>query len=210
MRISHRHRFIFFSSPKTGSESIRVLLDPISDFHGALAPTLSQPFHDHMRPIEAREAFRSQGWDYSSYYSFVFVRNPWTRLVSLYAMILHLDPLMRLPFIEWLETTSPHGTGGGGTSTWRKYGTYSLAAFAGGGSSALFVDDVFRLEDIESVPEKLRRHGVPLPADAAAPHINRTGGTVDYRRFYATKRSVDFVGDNYADEIRRFRYKFPP
>ena len=189
---------------------MRALLDPISDFHGAKAPTPSQPFHDHMRPFEAREAFRKMEWDYSSYYRFVFIRNPWARLASLYAMILGLDRSMRLPFTEWLETTSPYGEGGGGAQAWRRYGTYSLSAFAGDGSGTLFVDDVFRLEDIESVPEKLRQRGVPLPPGATLPHVNRTLGTADYRAIYATKRSVEFVRENYANEIRRFHYRFPP
>ena len=210
MRISHQHRFIFFSNPKTGSESMRALLDPISDFHGNTRPTPSQPFYDHMRPIAARDVFRRMGWDYSSYYSFVFVRNPWARLASLYAMIRSLDSEMKLTFTSWLETISPHGPGGGSELSWRKFGAYSLAAFAGGGGDELFVDEVFRLEDIASVPDKLRRRGLPLAPGVLAPHVNRTHGSIDYRQLYTTKRSIELVGERYADDIRRFKYKFPP
>ena len=31
MQISHRYQFIFFSNPKTGSETVRKILEPYSD-----------------------------------------------------------------------------------------------------------------------------------------------------------------------------------
>lgn len=213
MRISHRHRFVFFSSPRTGSTSVRNYLTPLSDFCGAVRPTPGQPFHDHMRPFDARQAFASLGWDYDSYYKFVFVRNPWSRLASVYALIRALERNFDQPFLAWLETVKPYGPGGGGDGTimetYRQFGTYSLAAFAGDGSGALFVDDVFRLEDIEKVPQLLRKRGIPIDPNMTVGVDNRTGGTIDYRRLYTTRRSIELVGDLYADDIRRFRYSFP-
>lgn len=214
MRISHKHKFIFFANPRTGSTSVRDLVDPYSDFHGAQVPVPPmQPFHDHMRPFEARDAFRKLGWDYEAYYSFTFVRNPWKRLASTYAFIRALRKDYRLPFQAWLASVKPYGPGGGGDGTiletWRRYGTYSIAAFAGDGSGKLFVNDVFRLEDVDDVPDKLRRRGLPLPPGAKVPVINDTRGTVNYRELYGSQQAIDFVGDLYADDIKRYRYKFP-
>jgi hypothetical protein len=213
LRISHRHRFVFFSNPRTGSTSLRDFLDPLSDFHGAILPSPpAQPFHDHMRPIDARREFERLGLDYGAYYKFVFVRNPWARLASLYVMIRSLRPDFRQPFPEWLATVQPFGRGGGGNGgineTWRQYGAYSLAAFAGDGTG-LLVDDVFRLEDADRVPDILRRKGIPLPAEAVIGRKNQTRGSVDLRQLYGSRRAIDFVGDLYADDIRRFRYRFP-
>ncbi len=54
MRISHRHRFVFFSNPKTGSESVRSLLDPYSDICGVpmWEMTAENPFYSHISPRE--------------------------------------------------------------------------------------------------------------------------------------------------------------
>ena len=88
MRISHEHRFVFFASPKTGSRSVRKLLDAYAEIHGRPAHevTADFPFYNHMRPVELRDVFSERGWDFDAYFKFVMVRNPWSRLVSLYEM----------------------------------------------------------------------------------------------------------------------------
>jgi hypothetical protein len=210
MRISHRHKFVFFSSPKTGSESIRSLLDPLSDVRDVQVSKLTpaHPFHAHMRPLEARMAFMRLGWRYTDYYSFVFVRNPWTRLVSLYQYALKAGA--ELPgFEDWLQATQPNGIGGGLRALpWLKYGTYSIDAFAGDGNGNLLVSDVFRLEDIAEVPDRLRLRGIPLPADAAVPWVNRTKESASLDAYY-TPELRKLVADRYAKEIERFAYSYP-
>ena len=59
MRISHRHRFVFFASPKTGSRSVRKLLDTHAEIHGRPADEVNAdfPFYNHMRPLELRAVF---------------------------------------------------------------------------------------------------------------------------------------------------------
>lgn len=73
MVISHKHRFIYFAPMKTGSSTIALALQhwleakPLG-FPGACAPT-----HDIYMPRE-----------YADYYTFVTVRNPYTRFISAY------------------------------------------------------------------------------------------------------------------------------
>jgi hypothetical protein len=211
MRISHRHKFVFFSSPKTGSESIRNLLDPLSDVRDVTISqtTPSFPFHSHMRPVEMRAAFVRLGWRYNDYYSFVFVRNPWTRLLSLHQYALKAG--VPLPaFAEWVKSTAADGNGGGGPKAlpWLRYGTYSIDAFAGDGNGNLLVSEVFRLEDMAQVPGRLRLRGIPLPADAAAPWINRTKESASLDAYY-TPELRNLVAERYAKEIERFGYSYP-
>lgn len=210
MRISHRHKFIFFASPRTGSESVREFVDPLSDIRGPMLPTSEQPFFDHMRPREARTLFRQRGWDFDGYYRFVLVRNPWRRLASLYAMVRSRAGGNIEPFDVWLAMTQPSGRGGGGKPEehFVKYGTYSISAFAGDENGRLLVNDVFRLEDIAALPDELRQRGLPIPPGVAVPHFNFTRGTVDYRRIY-TPEMNELVRRRYADEIERFGYEFP-
>ena len=212
MRISHRYKFAFFSSPKTGSESIRVLLDPLSDVRDVpfFQTTPAFPFYSHIRPIEMKAVFARFGWRYDDYYRFVFVRNPWTRLVSMYRYVLRSDFNLTMPFGDWLTATRPDGTGGGGPDQvrWLKYGTYSLDAFAGDGNGRLLVDDVFRLEDMETVPDRLRARGIPLPADASVPWVNRTKTAGGLAEFY-TPELIELVRRRYAREIVEFGYEYP-
>ena len=42
--------------------------------------------------------FEQKGWDYNSYFKFVFIRNPYTRLVSLYNM-----SSKKIIFKTWIE-----------------------------------------------------------------------------------------------------------
>jgi hypothetical protein len=210
MRISHRHKFIFFSNPKTGSESIRKLLDPLSDVRDApLAEARpGKSFYSHIRPVEMRTAFVRLGWRYADYYSFVFVRNPWTRLVSLYQYALKSDA--GLPaFGEWLKASRPDGPGGSrpGQAPWLLYGTYSLDAFAGDGNGHLLVNDVFRLEDIGDVPDRLRLRGIPLPADVRLPWTNKSE-SVSLDAYYPPELR-NLVAERYVKEIERFGYTYP-
>lgn len=212
MRISHRFKFVFFASPKTGSASVRTLLNPYSDIipQGFLQTDAANPFYSHMRPIEAQGAFLERGWRFESYYRFVFVRNPWARIYSLYQMIRNLDKSFDQSFEKWLRSSRPYGLGGGGpdSARWRKYGTYSIAKFAGDASGKLLVDDVFRLEDIALLPIRLRERGIPIPVDAPMPWTNRTPAPIKLVEHY-TPELIELVGNRYADEISQFRYEFP-
>ena len=78
MRISHKLKFIFFSIPRTASESIRSALDPYSDIK-------SEPkglYHNHITALALRNHFNEMGWVWDDYFKFAFVRNPWDRFVG--------------------------------------------------------------------------------------------------------------------------------
>ncbi|MCD0486918.1 sulfotransferase family protein [Pedobacter sp. MC2016-14] len=91
MIISHKHKFIFFAIPKTGTHSIRFALRPFLDVgdeehvHLFKQSKLSVPqFKDradgHLSVEEIRPFISDQIWN--SYFKFCFVRNPWDRFVS--------------------------------------------------------------------------------------------------------------------------------
>ncbi len=93
MRLSKKHQFIFFANPKTGSDSIRALLDPFSDVKSVTYREITDenPFYSHIRPVEVKAILDRWGWNYDEYFRFTFVRNPWGKLVSLYEMIRAVD-----------------------------------------------------------------------------------------------------------------------
>jgi hypothetical protein len=93
MRLSTQHKFIFFANPKTGSDSVRAFLDPFSDIKSVTYReiTTENPFYSHIRPVEVKAILSKWGWSYDEYFRFTFVRNPWSKLVSLYEMIREVD-----------------------------------------------------------------------------------------------------------------------
>jgi hypothetical protein len=91
MIISHKHKFIFFPIPKTGTHSIRFALRPYLDEqdeeHVALfhhSKFNIEEFKDrnngHFSVQEIRPHLNEKVWN--TYYKFCFVRNPFDRFVS--------------------------------------------------------------------------------------------------------------------------------
>ena len=106
MRISHKHKFIFFCNPKTGSDSFREMLNPYSEIkvnNNSKIQGEKNPFYTHISPIETKKIFKNLGWDYDDYYKVVCTRNPFNKLVSLYEMIYKRYPNFLKPdFKKWV------------------------------------------------------------------------------------------------------------
>jgi hypothetical protein len=98
MLISDSHRFIFLRMRKVASRSMRAILQPlcIPRPPGRLQHVLSRArlvwdYHDyvfraHDSILAARRRMPEE--NFSNYFKFAFVRNPWERLVSEYEFIL--------------------------------------------------------------------------------------------------------------------------
>lgn len=214
MIISHSHKFIFFSNPKTGSESLRRLLGPYceEDIKPWRDRSALHPFYPHMPPSEAQAIFAQRGWDFESYQRITCVRHPFARLVSLYEMIAAVDPIWKLRrglglsqprFSKWLRSIRPDGTGGGGMphQKWRQFGSYSADAWCSD-----LVTDVLRLEHIETeLPAVLAT--LNLSESLKVPHVNKRV-TRDWVSYYdaATR---DLVERRYANDLIRFGYEIP-
>jgi len=86
MRISHRYKFVFLSHARTGSQTVRRLLDPFSDVTSVHYSQTDEtnPFYNHISALELKNEFDRRCWDWSAYRKFCFTRNPWERVVSLY------------------------------------------------------------------------------------------------------------------------------
>lgn len=83
MLISHRHKFIIINIPKTGTKSHRETLREYIDHIGVPIPG-SKDFYQHETIINAKKKFIERNWDWSKYYKYATVRNPWSRFASFY------------------------------------------------------------------------------------------------------------------------------
>jgi hypothetical protein len=230
MRISHKNKFIFFANPKSGSTTMRALLNPFSEISGIPFPeiTADMPFHTHMQPIEAKAAFAKKEWDYDSYFKFTTVRNPWARLVSLYehiyspkprydgslkAKVMHWFKYMNRPYFKtWLLAVDPNGKGAVSDSQpgakWRQYSVYSIDKYVSDEYGNVLVDEILKLENLGSLlPNILEK--LHLPADAASSIAVRNQRTNDsnYKQYY-DEESIDFIKTHYRSEIENFGYQF--
>lgn len=62
MRISHKHKFIWVSKPKTGSTSYRKLLDPFCE----VVSSDSGDYYHHSSMQSIIKTFTKNGWDFDS------------------------------------------------------------------------------------------------------------------------------------------------
>ena len=163
--------------------------------------------------------FESRGWDFETYFKFVMVRNPWSRLVSLYEMYAFREggQLSRLRsrsnrhegFRAWLRTLDSklgRGAAPGLEKGVIHIGAFSYVGFAGDEDGRPLVDEVIKLEEIDSgLPPVLERLGVPLPRQVPRTGRGRYRGT--YQAYY-DDRTRELVGALYEEDIQRFGYTF--
>ena len=79
MRISHKHKFVFIAVTKTASSSIR---SAIYNFVNLSPTDFGEDVTPHITSVDLKKKFIEKGWDWDEYFKFVFVRNPWDRIVS--------------------------------------------------------------------------------------------------------------------------------
>lgn len=208
-RISHKYKFIFFAYPKTGSTSVRDTLNAFSDIcattFGKRTPEF--PFYSHITAQETKALFLERGWDYNSYFKFVVIRNPFSRLVSLYNM----TDVKKCSFPHWIESqTEAKPEKLLSTNKWKINGLMPLLQFAGDGTK-LLVDRVLCLETIDKeLPAIFAQLKLPLPTVVPKLNIGHYRVPVklnNWHKYYdeATKKRVKKM---YRWEIREYNYSF--
>ena len=96
MIVSHRHRFIFFAVPRTGTHAVRAALAPLlggDDWQQQSltaqrrlpVAALARLEHGHISLRQAQASLPEAMW--RGYFKFAFVRNPYDRFVSVGAML---------------------------------------------------------------------------------------------------------------------------
>jgi hypothetical protein len=197
MVVSHGTRSIFVHIQKTAGSSIEGALwtaDPAIESH--LRDGRRHQFAREVRATLAPEVWRD-------YFKFAFVRNPWDRLVSWYAMCKRNPGSNK--FSAYVNAVAPtfedfvtKATTGMGVRT-----TCNQLDYVSDDDGAVIVDFVGRYErldeDFAVVRERLR-----LPQ--GLPHLNQTPHG-EYRGYYSAA-SRDIVARRFARDIAHFGYEF--
>lgn len=205
--ISHRRRFIFVHIGKAGGKSVRKALRPIAfspvqraveyidartfkfDFFGA-DPAGSHPSVAELKAAIGKDVFEN-------YFSFSFVRNPWSRMVSLHRFIqlrpksVHYKAATRLNFADFVDALD-------GSNPFLTQSSLLLDA-----NGAPQVDFIGRFETLNDDFEKVCK---TIGCKASLPHKNKTSGG-SFRTEYKAE-TVDKVKDMFADDVANFGYRF--
>lgn len=171
----------FVHVPRTGGTSIR----------NALEARTEHPVRQHATAAELRRYLGQDGWDRR--FTFGFVRNPWDRLVSLWAR--RAEPHTRTPkhFRAWLQSDTFH-------PLWRVSQVEQLSI-----DGRIAVNFVGRFErfglDFHRLCNLMHKPHVQIL------RLNHSSKGGDYTAYY-NDETRDLVAHNYKDDIEAFRYDF--
>jgi hypothetical protein len=98
--ISHKHKGIFTAIPKTGSTTMCLVLEN-NDWEFIFKSFGRDSQHD--RAIHQQEYFQKHNYDYTSYFKFAFVRNPWERCLSAHRWLVRIGVLENTPFRKFIH-----------------------------------------------------------------------------------------------------------
>jgi len=110
MLISQRCKFITIDIPKTGTRSLRETLLPLN-----VLDIIGQPagnsFYQHGTALDCQKEFIDIGLNFSDYFSFCIVRNPWERYLSFFKYYKEKaeEYLRAKDFEEWEDSKIEQG-----------------------------------------------------------------------------------------------------
>jgi hypothetical protein len=210
VELSYSHRFIFIHVYRAGGQSVSAALRPytvvprgtlarvpiLRRFGDARLFALREHNYGHITARELRAALPARQFD--SFFTFSFVRNPWSWQVSVYHYVkqrpehpFHQDWEAFRSFDDYLDwrvnTAVPELQGD----------------FVYGDSGELLVDFVGRYETLErDFGTVCERIGIA----SALPHKNRSIHD-DFREYYSPQTRA-LVAEAYREDIERFGYEF--
>lgn len=207
MVISHRHQFIFFAVPKTGSQSIRLFLRKHLDkndweqsnllYKSRLPfPEVAKQKNGHITALQIKPHLDKAVWN--KYYKFAFVRNPWDRFISFCAFLkkqefsFEENPKIFMEFILNNPKKMNHLL------------IKQQHKFICDANKTIMINFVGKMENMDSDMKKvcsvLKIPFEPIPHVNSTPHKN-------YKEYY-NDDLINKVGEKFSEDISIFNYRF--
>lgn len=207
MLISDAHRAVFVHVQKTGGVSVQALLEQ----HWSDARTLPGRRHQTYARILRTEP------GLGDYFSFGFVRNPWSRMVSWWEMtqwfkqraakgdpeaLRHLEDNPFLAAVARDYATFEEFVLRG-PEEWPRLRRPQLRYLSAGGRQVDFIGRTESLgADVVTVLERLG-----LAGEAGLPHRNRSRRRIQWRDYYDARTRAR-VAELFAPDVAEFGYTF--
>ena len=215
MRIDTNKKVIYYANPKTGSTSLRQVMDKHQDFSLINHLKDNNKFHDHwsfqFRPVLADEF----SIDIKDYFSFTTIRNPWDRVVSAFKYS-KCDKNGN----AWYTPNYDKNTAGQYTFSefvrdihdkdyWCGIGIPNAQHFCFDENNKQIMTKIYNIETLtkDIIKNDIKKH-VNIDYDVSKiPYLNITK-SIDYRSFYTEKWMIDVVKDVFKKDIEIGNYVF--
>ncbi|WP_036185712.1 sulfotransferase family 2 domain-containing protein [Marinobacterium lacunae] len=209
---SDRNKFIFIHVYKNAGTSITNALMPFSAAKATrLANKLyrrfsdepsnaepgwgNQPYRSHISAAEVRDRMGEE--EYSKYFSFAFVRNPWDWQVSLYTYMLKKESHAQHELIKSLGSFEDY-------IAWRcEHEARFQKDFVYAPDGSLIVDFVGKYESLQEDFDTICKK---ISIDAKLPWLNVSKDR-NYKQYYDEK-TKNMVAETFKADIELFGYEF--
>jgi hypothetical protein len=205
MLISDSHEFIFVHNYKVAGSSIKHALKPYAQtaferlgwVQRQLARLRLRSTPHYPAHLTAREIRSDHPDEWRRYFTFGFVRNPWSWQVSLYFFMLETEDHHQHDLISSMNGFDEY-------IHWRvKEDKHLQSEFFCDSEGNVLVDHIGRLESIQ---DDFRTICDTLGLEAELPHKNSSSHR-DYREYY-TDDTRQLVQEHFEEDVRRFGYSF--
>lgn len=213
MRISHSYKFLFLAITKTGSTTVRKLLDPFSDIK---SKDNYGNFAHHALAKQVQSEFVVNGWIWNDYYKFTLVRNPIARLHSIHAYMIDIGSSPSHPWImdnaaEFYARCVDYASRGITFEESVLSDQLSMPPQVNtvlSDSGEMLIDSFIKLENINSeLPLVWKRIGLPEAAVKDIPVLNSSKISFNENLFSSLdERVVRKIRMDYAQDFELFDY----
>lgn len=207
MIVSHEHRYIFFAVPKTATHSVREVLrankgegdweqQVLFGEQAIPIPEISQIRHGHISAVQIQAALPDQQW--SEYFKFAFVRNPYDRFVSICAFLNRDNTKFNDNPLAWMKAATQRAI-------------FQQRILVRPQSEQLAMDDGTLAMDFvgryENLQESLNAILSKLKLEPIELKVRNRSDHASYQSYYDDELR-DWVASFYKEDIQRFGYEF--
>lgn len=235
MILSHKHKFIFFCNPKTGSTSVEKALELYQEgdeFNRGLRQFKNRELrkvlfaNKHLPPAMLKAWVSQDVWN--NYYKFVFVRNPWDWFVSEWKYHFRLNKVTTKQIFKQPYAVARHCKNHSKMKALNNKRVFEVADIdylfehlkrnfsvfpsANGLFQSHYVYDidgnqiVDRIAKFENIQTDFQEITANLNLNVKIQHLNKTNHSSF--QSYFTKESQQRVAELWREDIERFEYTF--
>ena len=216
MRISQKHKFAYIAITKTGSSTVRHLLNKHSDIR---SKTNEGDFAHHITAQKLKEVFAKNNWNWDNYLKFTFVRHTISRIYSLYKYKLRIARNLPTEYlknyaIEFYESCIRFKDLNITFDDAVLSNEISIAPqtdwILSSDQSTVLLDKIIKIEHIANeLPAIWNQLKLPLQEISSIPKINESPSEKSWE-LVLSNEAIEKLASEYADDFELLNYSLTP